>query len=138
MTALLAMLGFGIGGGLTLLASALRPDDQPAGTRIGALAASLMAGAWVRLARAIPLAGVILVLTRWPSECSRIALLSTFITIASKSSARLRVPSRSIKRCHWKSSRVTPPWRRSVTPATKHSDGDGDGEPRTHPQPAKT
>ena len=80
MTALLAMLGFGIGGGLTLLASALRPDDQPAGTRIGALAASLMAGAWVRLARAIPLAGVILVLTRWPVAALGAGVLGWFST----------------------------------------------------------
>jgi Flp pilus assembly protein TadB len=66
MNALAALLGLVVGAGVMLLWSGLRPygrvDAMPAALPF----AGLLAGVRTRLWRALPLAGAVLLLTRWP------------------------------------------------------------------------
>jgi len=81
VNALTALLGAGIGGGLTLLLGGLHPAGDDGNVTAAARSARLQfRGARGRLTRAVPLAAAVLLLTRWPVAALGAGVLGWFST----------------------------------------------------------
>ncbi len=79
MTPLVALGGLGIGVGALLVWTAFRPGDERSMPAPASSLTATVAGARTRLTRALPLATVVLLLTRWPVAALGAATLGWFL-----------------------------------------------------------